>query len=95
MPEVSMSVRWPDGSLERCYSPSRVVKDYFQAGESYGIADFRARSRAALEAASDRVRAKFGFACRRAREELARIESRCRSYADVPDARVRIEAFHE
>lgn len=90
-----MSVRWPDGSPGRCYSPSRVVKDYFQAGESYDLADFQARSRTALTAASDRVRAKFGSACARARDELVRIESKCRSFADYPDARVHIEAFYE
>jgi len=95
MPEMRMAVRWPDGSQESCYSPSRVLKDYFRAGESYGLADFQARSRTALEAASARVEAKYGFSCSRAREQLARIEVRCRSFVDFPDAQVRVEALHE
>lgn len=95
MPEVRMSVRWPDGSQESCWSPSRVIGEYFRAGESYALADFRARSRAALAAASDRVRAKFGLPCSRAAAELARIEARCRSFADLEGTQVYVDNFHE
>ena len=28
MPETWFHIRWPDGSEERCYSPSRVIKDF-------------------------------------------------------------------
>jgi uncharacterized repeat protein (TIGR04042 family) len=95
MPEMRMSVRWPDGAQETCYSPSRVLKDYFQVGRSYALADFRGRSRTALTIASDRVRIKFGFPCSRAADQLARIEERCRAFAVFPGAQVRVEAFHE
>lgn len=95
MPEMRMSVRWPDGALESCYSPSLVLKDYFQVGQSYALADFRDRSQAALTVASARVRAKFGFPCSRAAIQLARIEERCRAFASLPGAQVRVEAFHE
>jgi uncharacterized repeat protein (TIGR04042 family) len=92
---MRMSVCWPDGAQESCYSPSLVLKDYFQVGQSYALADFRDRSRAALTAASERVRAKFGFPCSRAADQLARIEERCRAFASAPGAQVLVEAFHE
>jgi uncharacterized repeat protein (TIGR04042 family) len=95
MPEMRMSVCWPDGTNESCYSPSLVLKDYFEAGRSYAIADFRDRSRIALAIASERVEAKFGFPCSRAADQLARIEERCRAFAALPGAQVRVEAFHE
>ena len=28
MPEMSFDISWPDGSIERCYSPSLVIKDH-------------------------------------------------------------------
>jgi uncharacterized repeat protein (TIGR04042 family) len=75
MPEMLFHVRWPDGTSEQCYSPSLVVKDHLAVGETYSVADFLQRSRTALTIASDRVRAKYGFACSRAMGQLARLES--------------------
>ena len=95
MPEMRMSVRWPDGEQESYYSPSLVLKDYFQIGQSYALAEFRDRSRTALTIASERVRAKFGFPCSRAADQLARIEEKCLAFAAIPDAQVGVEAFHE
>lgn len=95
MPEMRMSIRWPDGAPESCYSPSLVLKDYFQVDRSYALTDFCGRSRTALTIASERVKARFGFPCSRASDQLARIEERCRAFAAFPDAQVRVEAFHE
>ena len=95
MPEMRMSIRWPDGAQESCYSPSLVLKDYFQIGQSYALADFRDRSHTALTIAGERVKAKFGFRCSRAADQLARIEERCGAFAAFPGAQVRVEAFHE
>lgn len=58
-----MTVRWPDGRVEECYSPSLVLHDHLAVGERYSVADFASRSTAALAIASERVRAKYGFAC--------------------------------
>lgn len=63
MPEMTFEVRWPDGSVQRCYSPSLVVHDHLTAGASYTVADFVHRSGTALAEAGERVRARFGFAC--------------------------------
>lgn len=63
MPEMTFTVRWPDGSTQQCYSPSLVMHDFLAEATDYRIDDFMARSTEALTQASDRVRAKFGFAC--------------------------------
>lgn len=75
MPEMRFTVRWPDGSIEECYSPSLVMHDYLEAGTSYTVAEFVARSRTALDIASERVAAKFGFACTSALAQKGQIES--------------------
>lgn len=75
MPEMRFAVRWPDGAESSHYSPSLVMHDYLSTGESYGVADFVARSSEALDAAGERVRAAYGFACTSAmaaRDEIAR-----------------------
>jgi uncharacterized repeat protein (TIGR04042 family) len=63
MPEMTFDVQWPDGRVQRCYSPSLVMHDYLSANTDYTVADFLDRSSHALHEASERVRAKFGFAC--------------------------------
>jgi uncharacterized repeat protein (TIGR04042 family) len=95
MPEMHFSVRWPDGSVESCYSPSLVVKDYLAVGESYALADFLARSRTALGIASERVRAKYGFPCSRAMNQIAHIETAAAAFSGQSDACVAIEGFEE
>ena len=93
MPEMHFRVRWPDGHVERCYSPSLVIQDYFQPGTAYPLPDFLQRSRAALTIASERVRAKYGFACSAALDQLARIEDRATRFDAVLSAPVEIVAF--
>jgi uncharacterized repeat protein (TIGR04042 family) len=91
MPEMRFRIRWPDGRLETCYSPSLVVRDYLVEGESYTLADFLDCSRVALSIASERVRAKYGRPCPRARGQLARLEMMAGAYER--DARVMLETF--
>jgi uncharacterized repeat protein (TIGR04042 family) len=86
-------VRWPDGETQRCYSPSTVIEDFFSAGTAYPLAEFVDRSRQALGIASERVRAKYGFACTSASGQLAEIESTAAAYTSVPDASVTVEAL--
>lgn len=95
MPEVRFTIRWPDGTAEDCYSPSSVIKDYVEPGRAYPIAEFRNRARTALSIASDRVRAKYGFACSRALGQIERIEEGCRTFDDTADAAVGIISFQE
>jgi len=93
MPEMYFQVRWPDGSTERCYSPSTVVADYFSAGTAYDLADFVERSRTALGIAGERVREKFGFSCTGASEQLRRIEQVASAFDAVTGAEVTVESL--
>jgi uncharacterized repeat protein (TIGR04042 family) len=95
MPEMRFHIRWPDGKAESCYSPSLVIKDFFSPGGTYPLADFVERSRAALNIASERVQAKYGFACSSAMDQLARIETAAEGFSHLPDARVGVDAFEE
>ncbi|KAB1069971.1 MSMEG_0570 family nitrogen starvation response protein [Methylobacterium planeticum] len=91
MPEMRFHVRWPDGRREACYSPSLVVTDYLAPGASYPVAEFVEKTRIALTIASERVRAKYGFACSAALDQLARIEAVARG--QDPAGRVTVETF--
>ncbi len=93
MPEMRFVIRWPDGVVESCYSPSLVIEEFFAPGESYPLADFVERSRTALTIASARVEAKYGHACSRAAAQLARIEAVAKTFADLPQARVAVDSF--
>jgi uncharacterized repeat protein (TIGR04042 family) len=93
MPEMYFTVRWPDGSTERCYSPSLVLEDFLTPGNAYALDDFVERSRTALTAASQRVQAKYGIGCAQVAAQLARIEQRAGSFAGEGRAMVTVEAF--
>ena len=95
MPELHFTVRWPDGSLERCYSPSRTVKDYLAPGESYAMPDFLRRTTSALEHASDRVRDRYGFACSSAAQQLEAIERSAAAFGQNESERVTVVGFDE
>lgn len=93
MPAMHYTLRWPDASESRCYSPSLVIHDYFEPGRDYALADFLRRVREATAIANERVQAKFGFVCSRAGDQLAEIEQRAAAFADQPAAAVHVLAF--
>ncbi|SCB31867.1 MSMEG_0570 family nitrogen starvation response protein [Rhizobium multihospitium] len=93
MPEMRFVIAWPDGREETCYSPSLIIRDFFEEGATYPIRDFLDRSRKALIIASDRVEAKFGYPCSLARSQLARIESAGALFLSDADAHVRCQSF--
>jgi len=95
MPAMHYQLRWPDSTESTCYSPSLVIKDYFETGTSYALPEFLQRVREATQIASDRVTAKFGYACSRAADQLATIEAQAARFAGDPDARVEMLAFQE
>ncbi|MCX2755952.1 MSMEG_0570 family nitrogen starvation response protein [Gordonia sp. 4N] len=85
MPEMTVQVRWPDGQFSQYYSPSLVLHDHLEPG-TYRVDDFRSRSTTALDEASARVRAKYGFACTSAAasaEEIALDAARHADFAEV------------
>jgi uncharacterized repeat protein (TIGR04042 family) len=69
VPEMTFRVRWPDGSEADCYSPSLVMHDHLAPGSEYPLDDFVRRSTSALRIASERVRARYGFACTSAMQQ--------------------------
>ncbi|MEM9091304.1 MAG: MSMEG_0570 family nitrogen starvation response protein [Cyanobacteria bacterium P01_F01_bin.53] len=85
MPEINFQIQWPDGQEELCYSPSLIVKEYFEPGTAYTVTEFVTRSRESLTIASDRVQEKYGFPCSRALGQLRRIETTAQQYATLPD----------
>ena len=60
MPEMILTVRWPDGSVDPCFSPTLVMRDHHDPGVTYAVDDVVSRSVAALELAAERVRAVHG-----------------------------------
>jgi uncharacterized repeat protein (TIGR04042 family) len=95
MPEMIFHIAWPDGSIEPCYSPSLVIKEYLAIGETYAVEDFMQRSRAALTIASERVKQKYGFACSRALGQLARLESAAKCFEATTVGGVTVTSFQE
>lgn len=93
MPVMHFHVRWPDQSETRCYSPSLVVQDFLTPGQAYPLPDFLGRTREALGIASERVRAKFGFACSQAMDQLAEIEQIAHRFHEQPEAQVTVLRF--
>lgn len=95
MPEIRFQIQWADGSESICYSPSLVVKDYFTPNTDYDLDDFVKRSRTALQLASDRVQAKYGYPCRLALGQLQEIESKSAKYMSFSQPKVRFMQFIE
>ncbi len=93
MPEMLFRVRWPDDAVSRCYSPSRAIASFLDAGAAYPLDEFMTRSRKGLQAASERVRQMYGAPCSRAAAQLAELERLSARFAGQDEARVTVEAM--
>ena len=91
MPEVLFKIKWPDGKIENCYSPSTIIFDYLKEGESYNLKDFIERSSNALNLASERVMKKYGFRCTSAEAQLSKILANAQTF--TPDQNVDCLSF--
>ncbi len=87
MPEVHFRVKWPNGEEEECYSSSTVIEQYLEPGGSYEVADFVERATLALNLASERVRAKYGYACSSAQDQLGTLLRRASALSDSERSR--------
>ena len=92
MPEMTVTVRRPDGSVQECYSPSLVMHDHLREGEAYPVEEFVRRAVTALDLASARVREKFGFACTSAAATSAQVRRVAAAFS--PDQPVRVLRMH-
>ncbi|MEJ8026254.1 MSMEG_0570 family nitrogen starvation response protein [Acinetobacter baumannii] len=90
MPSVNFTVKWPNGEHVQYYSPSTVIYDYLVAGESYPAAHFFKQAENGLNAASERVRARYGFACSSAMDSLATIKRQAQIFAVQADEQIEI-----
>jgi len=93
MPEVHFRIRWPDGSTQDCTSPSRVVEQHLCAGAIYPAAEFLRRVDAAMDAASERVRQRFGFICTAAAQQRQELEEAAVARGLADDAPVAVQAM--
>lgn len=75
MPEMTFTVRWPDGSEASLYSPSLVMHDYLVVGGAYAVDEFVVRASTALDEASARVKAKYGFECTSSMAQKSEIQT--------------------
>ncbi len=92
MPEMTVSVRWPDGHASDLYSPSLVMHDHLSAGTTYSVEEFTRRAATALTIASERVRARYGFACTSAAATLEQVRVTASGFA--PTDPVEVVAMH-
>ena len=74
MPEMHFKVKWPSGHVEDCYSPSYIIEEYLSEGGEYPVDEFVTRVRTALNIASERVLARYGFECSSALDQLRAVE---------------------
>ena len=88
MPEVRFQLEWPDGKSSTLYSPSTVILDYFKPGDSLLVSELEERGVEALRAASERVRARYGFACTRTDEEESQLRQWVSRYNSDDTVRV-------
>lgn len=88
MPEVRLELQWPDGQTSALYSPSTVVLEHLRPGDELSVGELKRRGVTALRQASERVRARYGFACTRTDEEERSLLQRLAAYN--PDERVRV-----
>ena len=88
MPEVWLQLEWPDGRISRLYSPSTVMLQHLPPGRECSVSELQEAGLRALAEASERVRARYGFACTRTDEEAARLRQLAREYD--PQGRVRV-----
>jgi putative flavoprotein involved in K+ transport len=73
---MHFTVDWPDGERQTCYSPSYIVEERLNVGDSYPVDEFLRRITEALETASERVRARYGFVCTSALDQLTAINEK-------------------
>ena len=94
MPEMHFRIEWPNGKNEDCYSPSYVIEEHLSVGSTYPVQEFVERVRTALEIASERVQARYGFVCTSALEQLAAVERTAEELSEEQRKRVvRVVAF--
>ncbi|CAA0092994.1 Uncharacterised protein [Zhongshania aliphaticivorans] len=90
MPALNFTVRWPDNSVDICYSPSTVLLEHLKEHQHYPLNDFLHRTQLALNKASDRVEQKYGYQCSSAMDQLARIKTKAKHFGQHDNETVEV-----
>ena len=93
MPVVNFHIVWPDQTEAKCYSPSSTIKEYLTEGKTYPLEEFMDLVRDGLNAASERVRAVYGYACSSAQDQLEILEHDSIKFKEMTDAKVLVIKF--
>ena len=88
MPVTYVNIEWPNKETDQVYSPSSVVKEYFNSGETLTVQEFLNTCNQSLDIASERVREKFGYACTSAQSESQRIEEKCKNFTALEHVKI-------
>ncbi|MBI6548271.1 MSMEG_0570 family nitrogen starvation response protein [Xenorhabdus lircayensis] len=90
MPSVNFTVKWPNGDRVQYYSPSTVIYEYLSIGQRYPSTQFLHQVENGLYAASERVRARYGFACSSAIDNLAMIKRQAKFFELSPEDQIEV-----
>ena len=93
MPEMRFVIRWPDGVVESCYSPSLVIKEFFAPGESSRSPILSNAAAPLCTSPASAWRRSMATPATRAVAQLAQIEAVAKTFVDSPEARVAVESF--
>lgn len=91
MPAMHFVVCWPDGSKDTCYSPSTAIEKHLTVNHPYTLEEFVTLSTRALDEASERVKAKFGYFCSSAMDQSAVIKQKAQRFS--ADQQVTVETI--
>lgn len=80
MPAMHFVVCWPDGSKDTCYSPSTAIGKHLEVNHPYVLGEFVTLATRALDEASERVKAKFGYFCSSAQDQSAAIVQKAQQF---------------
>jgi putative flavoprotein involved in K+ transport len=92
VPTVDITLRWADGTRQTGESPSRAIERFIVAGGAYPRDELRRRLADGLQAASDRVRERYGMACTAAAAQAQEFEAGALEHGVGPEAICRVEA---
>ncbi len=88
MPVTYVHIKWPDNTKDKIYSPSSVIRNYFNPEDEITIKEFEGICNESLDKASDRVAEKFGFGCTSAMAEKKRIYALSKKYKDTEKVKI-------
>jgi putative flavoprotein involved in K+ transport len=91
MPEVELTIRWADGYTQTGRSPSRAIERWLVEHAVYPRNEMAQRVRHGLAEASERVRERYGYACRVAAQLSEDLMLGAAAHGVSPDAPARVE----